>query len=83
MPYVVTVKQRRENTDPPLRQHELYAVQSRRAVAALDEAWDRACLPGIPDTTLVRERFALEEHGRCTIGPDRFGTMIEVESTDG
>lgn len=39
--------------------------QEHRAVATLDEAWDKLP-PGIADTTLARERFALEESGHCT-----------------
>jgi hypothetical protein len=55
--------------------------QSSRAFATLDEAWEKLP-PGIPDTTLVRELFALEENGRCAIGPLPDGTVIEVASVD-
>jgi hypothetical protein len=74
MPYIITTGKRFNYSDAGV---EGVQVESRTAVATLDEAWNKLP-PGIPDTTLVRERFDLETVGLCQFGPLPDGTVIEV-----
>jgi len=76
MPYVITTSSPMSPDEP-----DGFVNVSRIAVATLEEAWDKLP-PGIPDTTLVRERFDLETVGSCQFGPLPDGTVIEVRPVD-